>query len=478
MGPWNGCAKYDLSVVAAACYQGDLDMLDMLLFTGDAENKYPGDINTHVTDMTPLMYAAQNGQIEAVELMLKAGADPHMKMRMPYGTDPSEGQTATDLAAKMGYDDVKSALEKAAKEVAPHKYKRYGKDNNARLVIYETGETGGGKSPFAAVQVADYVPGAAKKKREGPPPTTVGLLFPGQGSQYVKMMSGLKDNTAVKEMIAKAKSVLGYDVLDICLNGPEDKLEETSVCQPAMFLAGMAGLEKLKQTRPEVVERPGCVAGLSLGEYTALCAAGVFTFEEGMELVKVRGAAMAEAAKSKPQAMLSVAGLEQQALEKLCSEQAKGDEVCQIANVLFPKGFSCAGTQGAINKLKDAAEKAGAMQAKLLKTSGGFHTSLMEPAKKKLEEALNKLAPKMKPPTCDIYMNTTGKKIKAGTSPSELGPLLAKQLCNPVLWEPSVRLMIKDGMTEFYEVGPMKQLKAMMKRIDPSMWNSTSNVEV
>jgi len=477
MGPWNGCPKYDLSTLAAACYQGDLDMLEMLLFTGDAENKYPGDINVHVTDMTPLMYAAQNGQIEAVEMMLKAKADPHMKSRVPRGKDSAEGATARAIASKMGYDDVAAMLEKAEKDMPPHKYKRYGKDNNSRLVIYETGESGSGKNPFEAVKIEGYVPGE-KKKALGPPPTTIALLFPGQGSQYVKMLSGLRDNAKVKEYIAIAKSVLGYDILEVCLTGPEEKLEETSVCQPAMFLGGMAGLVKLQQNRPDAVERPGAVAGLSLGEYTALCAAGVFTFEEGMELVKVRGAAMAEAAKSPPQSMLSVAGLEQQALEKLCSEQAKGGEVCQIANILFPKGFSCAGTTPAINKLKEAAEKAGAMQAKMLKTSGAFHTQLMEPAKAKLEEALQKLLPKMKPPTCDVYMNVTGKKIKAGTPPSEFVPLLAKQLCSPVNWEPSVRLMIKDGLTEFYEVGPMKQLKAMMKRIDPSMWNSTTNVEV
>mmetsp|Transcript_58849 Transcript_58849/g.136998 ORF Transcript_58849/g.136998 Transcript_58849/m.136998 type:complete len:485 (+) Transcript_58849:83-1537(+) len=484
MGPWNGCPKYDLSVLAAACYQGDLDLLDSLLFTGDSENKFTGDINVHVTEMTPLMYAAQNGQIEAVEMMLKAKADPHMKCRMPYGKDPVDGETARDISIKMGYDDVAAMLDKAMKDMAPHKYKRYGRDNNARLELYETGETGTGKNPFEAVKNADYVPGA-KKKQAGPPRTTSALLFPGQGSQYVKMLSGLKDNAEVKEFIATSQSVLagiplleGTDLLEICLNGPEDKLEDTSICQPAMFLAGMAGLVKLKQQRPEAVERPGCVAGLSLGEYTALCAAKVFTFEQGMKLVKVRGEAMAEAAKAPPQAMLSVAGLEQSVLEKLCKEQATGDEVCQIANLLFPKGFSCSGTSAAINKLKDAAEKAGAMQAKLLKTSGAFHTRLMEPAKEKLEKALNELLPEMKPPICDVYMNFTGKKIKAGTPPSEIIPLLGKQLCSPVQWEPSVHLMIKDGMTEFFEVGPMKQLKAMMKRIDPTMWNSTTNIEV
>mmetsp|Transcript_84399 Transcript_84399/g.152238 ORF Transcript_84399/g.152238 Transcript_84399/m.152238 type:complete len:484 (+) Transcript_84399:147-1598(+) len=483
MGPWNGTAKYDAKKLADACYQGDLDTLDMLLSTGDSENKFSGDMNEHVAEMTPLMYGCQSGQIEAVELMLQAKADPHMKCRVSYGKESSDGETARDIAEKYGYDDIVEVLEKALKDIPAHRYKRYGKDNNSRLCIYETGETGAGKDPFEAVkrvkEIVDLTkPQIVKAKANATAPTTIALMFPGQGSQYVKMLDGVKDNLKVKEMIAIARAVLGYDILEVCLNGPEEKLEETSVCQPAMFLAGMAGLEKLREDRPEAVERPGAVAGLSLGEYTALCAAGVFSFEEGMELVKIRGTAMAEAAKSRPQAMLSVAGLDQQTLEKVCAECATGGEVCQIANILFPKGFSCAGTKSAIDRLKDEAEKAGALQAKLLKTSGAFHTSLMQPAQLKLVEALNRLLPKMKAPRCDIYMNVTGKKIKAGTPPSEFIDLLGKQLCSAVLWEPSVRLMIKDGLTEFYEVGPMKQLKAMMKRIDQETWKSTTNIDV
>eukprot|EP00931_Biecheleriopsis_adriatica_P120021 TRINITY_DN95173_c0_g1_i1.p1 TRINITY_DN95173_c0_g1~~TRINITY_DN95173_c0_g1_i1.p1 ORF type:complete len:493 (-),score=156.76 TRINITY_DN95173_c0_g1_i1:48-1526(-) len=492
MGPWNGTAKYGPKKLADACYQGDLDVLDMLLFTGDAENKFPGDINMHVefqgkTVMTPLMLACQTGQIEAVERMIEAKADPHMKCRVPFGKESSDGETAKDIAQKHGWDDIVAVLENALKDIPPHRYVRYGKFNNSRYSTYESGETGSGADPFEEIRkitkpkvqpglFALASAGAMQEQDAGA--TTIALMFPGQGSQYIGMLSGIQENVKVKEMIATARAVLGFDILEVCLSGPEDKLEATSVCQPAMFLAGMAGLEKLREMRPEAVERPGAVAGLSLGEYTALCAAGVFTFEEGMELVKVRGAAMQEAAESRPQAMLSVAGLEQAALEKICKQQAVNGEVCQIANVLFPKGFSCAGTQAAINKLKDAAEKAGAMQARLLKTSGGFHTDLMKPAQMKLEEALNRLLPKMKPPTCDVYMNVTGKKIKAGTPPADFVPLLGKQLCSPVLWEPSVRLMIKDGLDEFYEVGPMKQLKAMMKRIDQSMWGSTTNCDV
>jgi len=354
---------------------------------------------------------------------------------------------------------------------------RYGKLNNSRLEVYSAGTSDGAKDPFKEMKIEGYVPGMKMAIMETR--STCGLLFPGQGSQYVKMMSSLSELPKVKELVAIANSVLDFDVLSLVLNGPEDELEKTSKCQPAMFLAGMAGLDKLKQERPDAVEKPGAVAGLSLGEYTALCVAGVFTFEQGMKLVKVRGKAMEEAATSgAPQAMLSVAGLEQDQIEKLCKEAAGSSEVCGIANILFPKGFSCSGTAKAINILKDKAEKAGAMQAKLLKTSGAFHTVLMKPAQVKLNAALQDLLPDMKPPTCDIYMNYTGKKIKAGTAPKDFIDNLSAQLCSEVLWEPSVRLMIKDGLTEFYEVGPMKQLKAMMKRIDANMWNSTMNIEV
>merc|ERR1740117_2782085 len=169
----------------------------------------------------------------------------------------------------------------------------------------------------------------------------------------------------------------------------------------------MAGLEKLRNIKPEAVDNPGSVAGLSLGEYTALCVAGVFTFEQGLGLVKIRAEAMSEAAASCPQAMLSVAGLEQDALEKICKDHTKGEELAVVANVLFPKGFACSGTKETINKMQQACVDAGAMQAKVLKTSGAFHSSFMQPAQDKLEEAIKALLPDMKPPRCDVYVNYT-----------------------------------------------------------------------
>jgi len=308
----------------------------------------------------------------------------------------------------------------------------------------------------------------------------IALMFPGQGSQYVKMLSEVQNNEKVKEYIATTSRILGYDILALCLGleGPESALDETSVAQPAMFLAGMAGLEKLKALKPEAYDDPACMAGLSLGEYTALCAAGVFTFEDGMELVKVRGEAMSQAAKSPPQAMLSVAGLSREDLDALCKKVSVGGELAQVANDLFPKGFSCAGSKAAIIELEKKALEAGALQAKMLKVSGAFHTPFMDPARAKLEAKLQEMLPRMKPPRCDLYMNRTGLKVPKGASPKDIVSLLGEQLTNPVLWHDSVTQMIADGITEFYEVGPMKQLKAMMKRIDQEMWKSTTNIDV
>lgn len=307
----------------------------------------------------------------------------------------------------------------------------------------------------------------------------VGLLFPGQGSQYVKMLGDDKDHQVVKQMLKTSKDILGYDLLDICLNGPEDKLEQTKYCQPAMYVAGLAALAKLRDAQQDKVDKCQAVAGLSLGEYAALTAAGVFTFAEGLKLVKLRGEAMQEAAESGgKQGMISVAGLDESKLNDIIDKTKQGSEVLQIANFLFPKGFSVAGTLTAVQRLEPAAKEAGALQAKVLKTSGAFHSPLMKSAQDKLVKALEEALPNMKPPKCTVYMNVTGKPIPAGAEPKEIVKLLADQLTSCVMWEPSMKAMIGDGVTEFYELGPMKQLKAMMKRIDQNMWAKTTNVPV
>lgn len=314
----------------------------------------------------------------------------------------------------------------------------------------------------------------------------VAILFPGQGSQYVKMLSEAKDLDPCKLLIEKANEVLGYDILDICLNGPEDKLEQTKYCQPAMFLANCCALEKLRMEQPDKVERCQATAGLSLGEYNALWLSGVMSFEDAIRIVRTRADAMHDESKKSAQAMISVAGLDHTVLERLCVESAKRagqtpdgkDEVCVIANHLFPKGYTCSGTKQAVLYLKEAAEMEGCLQARLLKTSGAFHTSMMEPAGLRLNKALRASVQTMAFPKMDVYMNVSGMYQRAGTDPREINMDLVAQVSNPVLWQQSVEEMIKQGITEFYECGPMKQLKAMMKRINQDAWEKTHSVSV
>mmetsp|Transcript_14230 Transcript_14230/g.39210 ORF Transcript_14230/g.39210 Transcript_14230/m.39210 type:complete len:476 (+) Transcript_14230:95-1522(+) len=306
------------------------------------------------------------------------------------------------------------------------------------------------------------------------------LMFPGQGSQYVKMLSGVQDLPEVQSMLAKARDILGWDVAELCAQGPQEKLTETIYAQPCLFCAGLAGVHKLAVVHKEVAASFSAVAGLSVGEYMALCVAGVFSFEDGLRLVKVRGEAMHEASTKVPQAMVSIAGLSNEVVEQLC-EEARTDEadaVCGIANYLFPKGVACSGTRAAIQKLQGLAQGRQALQAKMLETAGAFHTSLMASAAAKLRAALDEALPRMSAPACDVYMNVTGEVLPAGTHPREICNLLAKQLTEPVKWEQCVGSMIRAGLTDFYEVGPMKQLKAMMKRIDKPSWDKTVNIEV
>lgn len=315
------------------------------------------------------------------------------------------------------------------------------------------------------------------------PPLPVALLFPGQGSQNVGMLKDALHIPAVQTMLEKAKEVLGWDLKEVCLNGPESKLSETKYCQPAMFVAGLVAVEVLREMNRDVVDRPQATAGLSLGEYTALCAAGVLEFEDGLRLVKIRAEAMQKATELAPQCMCSVAGLDRATVDRLCKEaQAKDteakDPVCQVANVLFPAGFTCAGTKSTIALLCKLATQAKALQAREIKTGGAFHCPLMKPAEEELAKAIDEVLPKMKPPSCAVYFNLTGKKVAAGANPAEFVDFMKKQLTQEVLWEQSVKQMIMDQCKDFYECGPNKQLKSMLKRIDQDAFKRTTNVSV
>jgi len=314
------------------------------------------------------------------------------------------------------------------------------------------------------------------------PAVPAALLFPGQGSQYVGMLKEVIERPRVKEMLAKAEAILGWDPKEIALNGPDDKISETRYCQPLMFLAGLAAYDKLRDDKPEVWERPQAMAGLSLGEYTAVTAAEVLSFEDGLRLVVQRAEAMQRASTLVPQLMCSVAGLDRGKVDKLCEEAKKADPSpnaeCRVANFLFPSGFTCAGTKAAVEELCKRAVSAKALQARVIKTGGAFHTKLMQPAQDELNKALDEALDKMQPPKCALYFNVTGKRVPAGADPATFVELMKLQMTSEVLWEPTVKAMIMDGVKDFYEVGPLKQIKAMIKRIDADAFKRTENVPV
>merc|ERR1712050_137330 len=198
--------------------------------------------------------------------------------------------------------------------------------------------------------------------------------------------------------------------------------------------------------------------------------------------VKIRGEAMQKATEAVPQAMCSVAGLDRARVDRLCEEAKNFDKSpnaeCKVANFLFPSGFTCAGSKQAIDELCKLAMAGKALQARVIKAGGAFHTSLMQPAQDDLNKAIDELVDRMNPPKCSIYFNVTGKRVAAGSDPSTFVEFMKMQLTNEVLWEPTVKSMIMDGVKDFYEVGPLKQIKAMIKRIDADAFKRTENISV
>lgn len=387
-------------------------------------------------------------RLEVVDWYISVGADPLKEMEL-YGETTTPLKKAQEWGDPQVLKTIKAAMERRKK--APP------------IIIIEDPD------------MAAHLSKTTKKE----PALPVGLIFPGQGSQYVKMLSGCKDMPECQEIFQKANDVLGYDILDLCLKGPEEKLEETKYCQLAVHVANLCAVEVLKKQDPDKVSRCKAVAGLSLGEYTALTVAGFWSLEISLSTVKFRAETMQEAAKKSKQAMLSVAGLDQDVLEELCKDAAKKtNSVCAIANFLFPKGFSCAGSKQAIELLEKTAKEKGALQARQLKTSGAFHTEMMKEASTALERMLKAQLTKLAQPKIDIFMNSTGEVFRAGTDPREIAAELVKQVYSPVKWQQCINGMIEDGVTEFYECGPMKQLKAMMKRTNQGIWDNTHSIEV
>lgn len=266
---------------------------------------------------------------------------------------------------------------------------------------------------------------------------------------------------AAKAVFDAANDILGYDLASICFDGPVEKLNSTVISQPALFVSSMAALEKLKATSPEVVETCEAAAGLSLGEYSALTFAGALSFEDGLRLVQRRGEAMQAAADETLSGMVSVLGLDRDALETVCDQAREEGEVMQIANLLCPGNIAVSGHRASCESVVDLAMAAGAMKCIPLAVAGAFHTPIMESAVGKLTEALAEV--EIKEPRIPVYSNVDAQPH---TSPDELRELLVKQVCSPVLWHDSVQKMLDEGFDEFFEVGEGRVLIGLMKRIN------------
>lgn len=290
----------------------------------------------------------------------------------------------------------------------------------------------------------------------------IAFLFPGQGAQTVGMAKALCDELpAAKQLFDQAAEVLGYDLADVCFNGPAEKLNSTDISQPALYVSSMAALEKLKVDSPDVYENCQGAAGLSLGEYTAMAFAGAMSFEEGLRLVQRRGQAMQEAADETPSSMVSVLGLDREQVQKVCDDARVDGEVLQVANLLCKGNIAVSGNQASCDRVAEVAEAAGAMKSVPLAVAGAFHTPIMESAVAKLDEALSKV--EIQSTRVPVYSNVDALPHTDG---ADFKQLLVNQVCGPVLWQDSIEKMLADGFDEFYEVGVGRVLRSLMKRIN------------
>ncbi|MBC8115882.1 MAG: ACP S-malonyltransferase [Candidatus Saccharimonas sp.] len=286
------------------------------------------------------------------------------------------------------------------------------------------------------------------------------FLFPGQGAQHIGMGKTLSEKSpSAKRLYEQANDVLGYDLAALCFEGPAERLNTTVVSQPALFVSSLAALEVLKAERPEVVESCAFAAGLSLGEYTALTFAGAISFEEGLRVVKTRGEAMQAAADATPSGMVSALLLDRDQVIKVRDESSAAGRIW-IANYLCPGNTVLSGDKSACDHAVEAIEQAGGKPIPLA-VAGAFHTPLMESACERLAEALKTVS--IQTPRIPVVSNVDAK---VHTDPEDIRQVLIRQVTQPVLWEDSVRWLLSQGAGPFFEIGPGKVLKGLMKRID------------
>lgn len=286
------------------------------------------------------------------------------------------------------------------------------------------------------------------------------FVFPGQGAQFVGMGKDLYDNNPLaKELFEKANDILGYNITEIMFNGTDEELKQTKVTQPAVFLHSVISALCMGDDFA-----PSMVAGHSLGEFSALVAAGALSFEDGLKLVYARAMAMQKACEASPSTMAAIIGLPDEKVEEICAEVNKDGYVCVPANFNCPGQLVISGNIDAINEACEKLKAAGAKRALPLKVGGAFHSPLMQPAKDELQAAIEKTD--FHAPKCPVYQNVDGMPH---TDPAEIKANLIAQLTSSVKWTKCVQSMVTDGADDFTECGPGKALQGMIARIDKNV---------
>jgi len=286
------------------------------------------------------------------------------------------------------------------------------------------------------------------------------FVFPGQGAQFVGMGKDLyESNSLAKELFDKANDILGFKITDIMFEGTAEDLKQTKVTQPAVFLHSVISALCMGDAF-----QPEMVAGHSLGEFSALVAAGALSFEDGLRLVHARALAMQKACEMAPGTMAAVIGLPDEKIEEICAEVSSEGNIVVAANYNCPGQLVISGHADAINAACEKLKEAGAKRALPLPVSGAFHSPLMQPAKDELQAAIEATA--FTAPKCPVYQNVDAKPH---TDAAEIKANLIAQLTSSVRWTASVQNMIADGADDFTECGPGKALQGMIGRIDKAV---------